>query len=141
MGTEKKRGLNIALWVVQVFIGLGFLMAGVMKSTQPIDELGQSLPWVAQVSPGLVRFIGISELLGGLGVLLPSILRIRPRLTPLSALGLVIIMVLAFIFHIVKGEYNVLFINVIMGGLAWFIYWGRSKKSPIQPKSRNASAQ
>ncbi|WET50791.1 DoxX family protein [Chryseobacterium indologenes] len=135
MATNNNKALNIALWVVQVFVGLGFLIAGVMKTTQPIEELGKSLPWVTQVSAGLVRFVGISELLGGLGVLLPSILRIKPNLTPLAALGLVVIMVLAFIFHVVKAEYSVLMIPLIMGALAYFIYWGRTKKSKILPRS------
>ena len=136
MKTEVKnnKGLNIALWAAQILLSLGFLMFGIMKLTQPIEELSKSLPWVTQVPAGLVRFIGISEFLGGLGLLLPSVLRTRPSLTPWAALGLLIIMVLAFIFHTVKGQYNVLMGSVIMGALAFFIFWGRLKKAPILPK-------
>jgi putative oxidoreductase len=62
--------------------------------TQPIEELSKSMAWVNDFSIGMVRFIGASELLGGIGLLLPSLLRIRPFLTPLAALGLFIVMVL-----------------------------------------------
>ncbi len=126
--------LNISLWIAQVVLAAMFLMAGVMKATHPIVELGKSLPWVNDVSIGLVRFLGVSELLGSIGLLLPSILRIKPMLTPLSAMGLFTIMVLAFGFHIMRGEYEASGINTIIGALALFVAWGRYKKSPITVK-------
>ncbi len=135
MEKKNNKTLNIALWVAQVLLAAMFLMAGVMKSTQPIEQLGTSLPWVNDVSSGLVRFIGISELLGGIGLLLPALLRIKPIFTPLAALGLFIIMVLAFIYHISNAEYQALGINLILGAIAVFIAWGRYKKAPIQPKA------
>lgn len=127
--------LNIALWVAQVLLAAMFLMAGIMKATQPIEELSQSMTWVNDFSAGMVRFIGISELLGGIGLLLPALLRIKPIFTPLAALGLFIIMVLAFIYHISNAEYQALGINLILGAIAVFIAWGRYKKAPIQPKA------
>ena len=134
---EKKnhKTLNIALWVAQVLLAAMFLMAGIMKATQPIEELSQSMTWVNDFSAGMVRFIGISELLGGIGLLLPALLRIKPIFTPLAALGLFIIMVLAFIYHISNAEYQALGINLILGAIAVFIAWGRYKKAPIQPKA------
>ena len=132
--SKKNKTLNIVLWAAQVLLGLGFLMAGLTKSTQSIAELAKSAPYITQFPQLLVRFIGISELLGGIGLLLPSILRIKPSLTPLAALGLMVIMVLATIFHLVKQEFGVLPIPVLMGALAFFIYWGRTKKVPIIPK-------
>lgn len=134
---EKKNNkiLNIALWVAQVLLAAMFLMAGIMKATQPIEELSQSMTWVNDFSAGMVRFIGISELLGGIGLLLPALLRIKPIFTPLAALGLFIIMVLAFIYHISNAEYQALGINLILGAIAVFIAWGRYKKAPIQPKA------
>jgi uncharacterized membrane protein len=128
------KALNISLWAAQGILAAMFLMAGVMKSTQPIEQLGASLPWVNDVSLGLVRFIGISELLGGIGLLLPALLRIKPILTPLAAMGIFAIMVLAFVFHITKGEYEALGFNVILGAIAFFIAWGRYKKAPITAK-------
>ncbi len=123
------------MWVAQVLLAAMFLMAGIMKATQPIEELSQSMTWVNDFSAGMVRFIGISELLGGIGLLLPALLRIKPIFTPLAALGLFIIMVLAFIYHISNAEYQALGINLILGAIAVFIAWGRYKKAPIQPKA------
>lgn len=135
MEKKNNKTLNIALRVAQVLLAAMFLMAGIMKATQPIEELSQSMTWVNDFSAGMVRFIGISELLGGIGLLLPALLRIKPIFTPLAALGLFIIMVLAFIYHISNAEYQALGINLILGAIAVFIAWGRYKKAPIQPKA------
>lgn len=132
---KSSKAMHISLWVVQVLLAAMFLMAGTNKLFQPIAELSKMLPWVTQVPEGLVRFIGISELLGGLGLLLPSILRIKPILTPIAAIGLSIIMVFATIFHISKGEIPVIGFNFVLLALALFVAWGRSKKAPILPKS------
>lgn len=127
------QGLNIGLWAAQIVLGAMFTMAGAMKTFTPIDQLAETLPWVAEL-PGLVRFIGVSELAGGLGLILPAALRIRPGLTPLAALGLLIIMILAAGFHAVQGEWMSLPVNVVLGGLAAFVLWGRTTKAPIHPR-------
>lgn len=130
-----KKTINILLWIAQVLLAALFIMVGLTKSFQPIEEIGKMLPWVNNSPAALVRFIGISELLGGIGLLLPSILRIQPRLTPLAALGLAVVMILATAFHIYRGEYEVIGMNIFIGLIAYFIYWGRTKKSPIDAKS------
>lgn len=132
MNNNKK--LNVVLWISQIILALMFLMAGVMKSTQPIEELGKNLPWVNEVPLELVRFIGISELLGGIGLIIPSVIRFKPQLTPLAAFGLFIIMVLAFVYHLLNGENSALIFNTILGAIALFIAWGRFKKAPITAK-------
>ncbi len=133
--------LNISLWIAQAILAVMFIMAGAMKSMQPIEELAKSLPWVNEVSVGLVRFIGVSELLGGIGLVLPALLRIKPILTPLAALGLAVVMVFAFVYHIAKGEYNVLGMNVILAAIALFIAWGRYKKAPVLPNTKANAKQ
>jgi hypothetical protein len=92
------------------------------------------MPWTAEVGAGMVRFIGISELLGGLGLVLPSLTRIQPRLTALAALGLVVVMVLAAGFHVTRGEFQHVPMNLVLGGLAAFVAWGRAMKAPISPR-------
>lgn len=134
MTTQNNKAINIALWIAQVLLALMFLMAGIMKTSQPVEALAESLPWVTSTPIALVRFIGISELLGGLGLLLPSILRIKPFLTVWAALGLVAVMILAAIFHASRGEFSAIGMNVILIALAAFVAWGRSKKAPIQAK-------
>lgn len=126
---------NILLWVAQVLLASMFGMAGLMKIGQPIAALAEMLPWVADSPALLVRFIGVSELLAAVGLLLPAILKIRPKLTSLAGLGLAVIMLLALIFHVSRGEYEAIGINVLLGGIAYFIYWGRNKKAPIAERS------
>lgn len=131
---ERSKGLHIALWVVQVLVGLAFLMAGLTKSTQPMETLALQMPWTAVVGTAMTRFIGISEFLGGLGLILPSALRIKPGLTPLAGLGLAVVMLLAAGFHLMRGEFPAIGINFVLGGLAAFVAWGRWKKAPIAPR-------
>jgi hypothetical protein len=109
-------------------------MAGTMKATQPIEQLSLSMSWVKDFSTGMVRFIGLSEILGAIGLLLPSLLRIKPILTPIAALGLIIVMIAAFVYHILNAEYALLGVNIFLGAIAGFIVWGRYKQIPIQEK-------
>jgi putative oxidoreductase len=128
-----RKGLHLGLWVAQVLLGLAFTMAGVMKTTQPIAELGKAMPWVNDL-PNLVRFIGLSELLGGIGMILPSATRIQPKLTGFAGVGLVTVMVLAAGFHVMHSEFQALPVNFVLGGLAAFVAWGRLQGAPIAPK-------
>jgi putative oxidoreductase len=118
------KGWNISLWVVQVLLALAFGMAGIMKTTQPVAALAKNMNWVADL-PYLVRFIGASELAGAIGLLLPALTRIAPRLTPFAAVGLVTVMILAAAFHISRGEFTMMPPSVILGLLSAFVAWGR----------------
>ncbi len=126
--------LNIAIWSSQVLLALIFGMAGLTKGTQPISELAKQMSWVTVVPEALVRFIAASEFAGALGLLLPSVTRIKPRLTPIAAMGLAVVMGLASAFHISRGELGMVPVTGIIGGLAAFVAWGRFKKAPIQPR-------
>ena len=132
---KNNKALNIILWIAQGLLAAMFLMAGSTKAFQSIDVMAESLPWVTATPLGLVRFVGISELFGGLGLLLPSILRIKPFLTAWAAIGLATIMVLAALFHASRGEYSAIGANVFILGIALFVAWGRTKKAPITAKS------
>ncbi|GLR19610.1 DoxX family protein [Portibacter lacus] len=128
------KAFNIGLWIAQALLALMFIMAGIMKASQPLEVLAESLPWVTSTPLGLIRFIGISEILGGLGLLLPGILRIKPFLITWAALGLALVMILAAGFHASRGEFSSIGMNMILIALALFIAWGRSKKAPINSK-------
>lgn len=133
--SASSKGWNITLWILQILLAGMFGMAGFMKLTMPIAQLSVNIPWAAVVPPALVRIIGLSEFAGALGLILPSLTRIRPQLTVLAAAGLVLVMILAMIFHLVRGEVNVIGINVLLGAPAALIAWGRSRKAPIAPRS------
>ena len=128
------KALHIGLWVVQVILALMFLAGGAMKATQPIAELAVQMVWADDIPEALVRFIGMAEVLGGLGLVLPAATRIKPVLTPLAGVGLLVIMLLAALFHLVRSEFAGIVMNVVLGGLALFVAWGRAKKAPIRPR-------
>jgi len=131
----KSKPLHITLWLAQILLGALFLMTGTFKSTQPIAQLAPTMTWVTALPEIMVRFIGICELLGGIGLLLPSLFRIRPALTPWAAIGLATIMLFAIVFHISRNEFSLIGINITIGLIAVFIAWGRLKKAVIQPKA------
>src|SRR5262249_36929778 len=103
-GAPPSRVLHFALWGVQALLGLMFAFGGSMKATQPMAVLAEKLVWPGALPELLVRFIGVSELLGAIGLVLPAATRIKPGLTPLAAAGLVTIQLLAALFHLSRGE-------------------------------------
>jgi putative oxidoreductase len=126
---------HYGLWSVQALLALAFVMAGFMKLTTPLDQLGAAMPWVTAVPGALVRFIGLAELAGGLGLVLPAATRIRPILTPIAAAGLVVVMVLAALLHVARGELAALPVNLVLGGLATLVAWGRTARAPIAARA------
>ena len=127
---------NISLWIAQVLLAAMFIMVGLMKTITPIEELAKMNPLSRDI-PNLIRFIGISELAGGLGLLLPAALRIKPKLTVYAAGSLAFVMLLALIFHAWRGEYAATITNIVIGMLACFVVWGRSTKAPIASRFHN----
>jgi uncharacterized membrane protein YphA (DoxX/SURF4 family) len=117
--------MNIALWVVQGLLAILYGMAGLMKTFQTAKAKEQ-LTWAKDRSDGFVRFVGISELIGAIGLILPMLTGILPWLTPIAALGLSFIQLLAiFTVHVPKKEYNVLPINLVLLALSLIVVLGR----------------
>jgi uncharacterized membrane protein YphA (DoxX/SURF4 family) len=116
--------LNIALWIAQILLAAMYGMAGGMKTFRTAKTKEQ-FPWAKNRSEGFVRFVGISELLGALGLILPIITGLMPWLTVLAAVGLTLIQLLAiFTEHLPKKEYNVIPINVLLIAISAFIVFG-----------------
>jgi hypothetical protein len=133
---RRRKSLHVALWGAQLLLFAAFGVSGVAKLSQPLASLAAALPWTADVPGALVRFIGLSELLGALGVVLPAATRVEPWLTPLAALGLVIVTSLAAGFHFLRGEVlTVAAPSLALGALAVFVAWGRGRAAPVAPRT------
>jgi uncharacterized membrane protein len=117
--------MNVVLWIVQGVLAAVFLMAAVMKATQPREKLLERLPWVDDFSTGTVRFIGVMELLAAIGLILPAVTGVAVFLTPLAATGLVVMMLLAVLTHIRRREPGAIVFTAVLVLAAAFVAWGR----------------
>jgi uncharacterized membrane protein YphA (DoxX/SURF4 family) len=129
---SSRKGLHYTLWVVQVLLALLFLFAGAMKFIMPIEEMTKQMP---QFSGTFLHFIGVCEILGGLGMVLPGLLKIQTGLTPLAAAGLVILMIGAVVVsYQLKGMAGIP-APLIAGVLAAFVAYGRWRLVPLPQKA------
>ena len=128
------RTMTYALWVVQGLLALIFLFTGGIKLVLPIEVLTEQVPL-----PGwFVRFLGVAEVLGAIGLILPGLLRIRPGLTPLAAAGLVIIMIGATVLTlagVVPGGVASALIPLVLGLLSAFVAYGRWRLMPVASRT------
>lgn len=116
--------LNVSLWLAQALLAAAFLMAGGMKLYSS-DQFPFPL--------ALTLFIGAAEVLGAIGLIAPSVLRIKPMLTPLAAACLAVVMVLATAFHLSRGEPFAA--TMVLWALALFVAWGRVRALPLTPRN------
>lgn len=116
--------MNIVLWIVQVLLALLFMFAGVTKFIMSADEMTQNMP--SYLSLNFIYFIGVCEILGSIGLIVPWLTGIKPRLTPLAACGLLVIMLGATFTTAVQSVPMAIFPGVV-GILCAFIAWGRSR--------------
>ena len=126
-----------SLWAVQLLLAAVFGDDGFTKATESIDALAKTFKWPGDVSEGLVRAIGGSELVAALSLLLPAATRILPQLTPLAAAFLALLMWVSFVYDVMRSEWQILMINVALGLLATFVVWGRFAKAPIRSRFDN----
>jgi len=125
---------NRGLWVAQVLLALLFLFAGVTKLVLPIEAMAGPV-----ALPGwFLRFIGVAETFGAIGLILPWLFKICPELTPLAAAGLVIIMIGAVVTTLMGGPASLAVTPLVTGILAAFVAYGRWRLAPIPPRSSDA---
>jgi hypothetical protein len=129
--------MTYVLWIVQVLLALLFLFSGVTKLVLPAETLTQG-PIALPVL--FLRFIGVLEALGGLGLILPGLLRIRTGLTPLAAAGLTIIMIGATVVTLMGGVGAMVLIPFVTGLLSAFVAYGRWRLAPLSASSGHRSA-
>ncbi|MFY2559295.1 DoxX family protein [Corallococcus terminator] len=128
------RVLPLSLWVVQALLGLLFAGTGLWKLLTPIPGLAAMIPWAGQVPAAFLYATAVVDLLGGLGVVLPSLTRIKPGLTVLAALGCAALQLSAILFHVSRGEAANTPFNFLLVGLSLFVAWGRHSRAPIPPR-------
>jgi hypothetical protein len=116
----------MALWIVAIVLAVAFLGSGLMKQFVPKDKLvtsGQG--WAQDFGPTSIRLIGVVEILGAIGLVLPAATHIAPILVPLAAIGLMLVMAGAAIVHARRNEIPNVIINVVLLAMAAFVVWGR----------------
>jgi uncharacterized membrane protein len=135
MTSEQKssKAMNVILWIAQAILAISFIWAATMKFLQPADKLAEMWPWTAG-NVALVKSTGILDLLAGVGLVLPALFRIQPKLTVYAAYGTIALMIAASTFHIIRGEGSTIGVNIFFLAFAIFIAWGRQKKVPITSK-------
>ena len=115
--------MNYVLWIVQGLLALIFLVTGGMKLVVPIEVMTEQAP--VPLPGWFLRFIGVAEMLGAIGLILPGLLGIRPGLTPLAACGLVVIMIGATVFTLAGIGVGPALIPLVVGLLSAFVVYGR----------------
>ncbi|MDN3544187.1 DoxX family protein [Kinneretia asaccharophila] len=129
---QPRRLLGAFLWLAQSALAFFLLWGAYMKLGMPLEQAAKMAPWVA-ARPSLAAFTGVVDLLGGLGIVLPALLRIQPRLSVLAAAGIIVLQMLAMGFHLMRGEALVLPMNLMLLALAAFVLWGRTRALPLSP--------
>jgi DoxX-like family len=127
--TSNGKALNIALWAAQLLLAAAFGLFGAMKATQPVDQLATMMKWVPTMSPLFVRTLGTFEVLGAIGLVLPWLTGIRPKLTIAAAICFVVLQLLAVALHVTRGEFDALGLNAVLIALAAFVLWGRRQSA------------
>jgi len=127
-------GIKIALWIAQGLLALAFGFFGWLKATQPLAGLSHMMTWIPTVDPWFVRSLGVAEMLGAIGLILPSLTRIQPKLTVAAAICLLVLQALAVSLHISRGEANMLGLNAVLIALLAFTLWGRTMMAVIAPR-------
>jgi len=120
--------MNIALWIAQGLLAAVFLFSGGMKFVMSIEEMTKQMQM--PMPSWFLHFIGVCEVLGALGLILPWLTRIRPGLTPLAAAGLVIIMIGATVTTLTTGSIATALIPLVVGVLVAFVAYGRWRQTP-----------
>ena len=114
--------MNRTLWMIQILLAFLFLFAGGVKLILPLDQLAKQAP---QLPPLFLKFVGMCEVAGGIGLILPRLLRIRPGLTPLAATCLIGIMIGAVVVTFLSGPPALALIPAAVGFLLAFVAYGR----------------
>jgi len=127
-GLMMKKALEVGCWMVQGLLAVTLLWAGYTKLFTPKEILAGMWSWTAENST-LVVIAGIADMGGGLGIILPSLFRMKPQLVRYAAMGIALLMIAAAVFHVARGEMSEIGINVFVLLLTLFVIWVKKEKS------------
>ena len=122
--------MNIALWMVQALVALVFLVVGFMKAFLPLETLAKAFQWVPSFPSAFVRFLGICEILGAIGMVLPPLAHILPWLAIAAAGGFILTAGGGTVVHLSRREYRVIGVNLVLMVLSLFLIYGRVALAP-----------
>jgi uncharacterized membrane protein YphA (DoxX/SURF4 family) len=126
------REMNTALWIVAIVLAVTFVGSGLLKLVRTKDQLvGSGFGWAEDYSPTTIRLIGVAEILGAIGLIVPALVHIAPILVPLAAIGLAAVMIGAAVVHARRKETPFVAMNAVLLALAVFVAWGRFGPYPL----------
>ena len=125
--------MNLALWIIAIVLAVTFVGSGLLKLVRSKDQLVASGfgGWAKDFSPSTIRLIGVAEILGAVGLVVPAVVHIAPILVPLAAVGLVLVMIGAAVVHARRKEAPFVAMNAVLLVLAVFVAWGRFGSYPL----------
>jgi uncharacterized membrane protein YphA (DoxX/SURF4 family) len=133
-GVRPSRALPATLWAIQALLGLVFIGGAFWKLLTPLPALAGMIPWAGEVPAAFLYATAVIDLCGGIGILLPSLTRIKPGLAVLAALGCAALQVCAIVFHFSRGEAANTPFNFLLVALSLFVFWGRCYRAPLPPR-------
>ena len=122
--------MNVALWVLQVLTAVAFGGHGFLMISGP-QRMAERVPWVSSLPAPVVRLLGLLEILGAIGVVVPAATGVLPSLTVAAAGALVAMMLLAMLFHLTRREWPNIGLNLVLGALAFAVAYGRLVIEPL----------
>ena len=125
---------NVVLWTIQILFGLYFIFVGVMHFIVP-EGLPGPMEWMYDLSDPLHWVSGTAEILGGIGLILPGLTKIRPELTAYAAFGLAAVMVGAVIYHLTRGEYQSIVTNLLLVAVMGWLGYARLRLTPLEGRA------
>lgn len=117
--------MKALLWTLQITVAVILLISGYTKVFLPHEQVAEAAEWTGAYTEIFVRYIGVLDILGGLGLILPGLLNIYPRITGYTALGIAILMVAAMVLHIDRYEFGAIWINIFILIAGVIIAYGR----------------
>lgn len=132
---RKERNQKLSFWVAQTILAGIFFLQGLMKLIIPVEAFAVTHSWIIEAPEWFVKLIGLIEALAGIGLIVPAMLQYRPEWSMRAGYGVLLLLLLAAIFHIIRQEWSNLPTVVLLAAIDIYYLWGRLKIEPIREKT------